>query len=94
MPVEYDNIWNFVGKKRESTTVEKDGKAWEVRFKDIYPEFNKPFLNQDIKSEYRNHSIRDQLYDYDEKIISLNDNPYYNDALDMDQQLPDFWDSI
>lgn len=22
------------------------------------------------------------------------DNPYYNDSLDMDQQSPDFWDSI
>ena len=30
---------------------------------------------------------------HDDWVVPL-DNPYYNDALDMDQQSPDFWDSI
>ncbi len=50
----------------------------EYRAANFYREFN--------SNEYRRHS------DYD--FISPFDNPYYNESLDMDQQSPDFWDSL
>jgi hypothetical protein len=42
-----------------------------------------------------NYSYYDDDHDYDNgSSNSIYDNEYYNDALDMDQQSPDFWDSI
>lgn len=32
LPAVYDNIWNFLGKGRKSTTVEDDGSSWNVEF--------------------------------------------------------------
>ena len=33
-------------------------------------------------------------YDYDDSYRTPFDNPHYNDALDMDQQSPDFWENL
>ena len=38
LPLVYDNIWNFMGKHRFSTTVEKDGQTSLVYFHDLNPE--------------------------------------------------------
>ena len=38
LPVEYDNIWNFLGKNRQSTTVEKGGEKSNVYFCDLNPD--------------------------------------------------------
>ena len=38
LPVEYDQVWNFLGKGRRSTRVVKDGVAHEVYFQDLKPE--------------------------------------------------------
>ena len=35
LPVEYDSVWNFYGKNRESTTVEKNEKKHLVWFDDL-----------------------------------------------------------
>jgi hypothetical protein len=32
--------------------------------------------------------------DYVDDFIRVDDNPYYDDSLDMDQQSEDFWNSI
>ena len=37
LPVEYDDIWNFLGKNRFSTKVVKDGESHEVYFHDLNP---------------------------------------------------------
>lgn len=37
LPLIYDNIWNFYGKNRYSTTVEKDGETSLVYFHDLNP---------------------------------------------------------
>ena len=47
LPVEYDNIWNFVGKNRFSTRVEKDGNRHEVYFHNL-----NSFLPIRFKEEY------------------------------------------
>ena len=37
LPVVYDNIWNFLGKNRFSTRVEKDGEVKNINFHDLNP---------------------------------------------------------
>ena len=44
-----------------------------------------------IEAEMEN---RDNWNDDSDEYPSIYDNPYYNEDLDMDQQSPDFWDSL
>ena len=37
LPVEYDSVWNFYGKKKKYTKVEKDGEAHDVYFDNLNP---------------------------------------------------------
>lgn len=46
LPVEYDSVWKFLGKNRNSTRVEKDGDRFEVYFHDLNPS-----LPNRVKSE-------------------------------------------
>lgn len=95
LPVEYDSIWKFAGKNRESTMVEKDGKAWEVQLKDLNPELNiLPFKVGKKLDEAILHTDTPPDYFEKDEIITPSNNPYYNDALDMDQQSPDFWENL
>ena len=53
------------------------------------------FSDKSIEIENPNkvtHNI--SKYDYDDTYRSPFDNPHYNDALDMDQQSPDFWENL
>ena len=48
-------------------------------------------------AEIENDSVEeDYSFDNDDSNdwSSVNDNPYYNDNLDMDQQSPEFWDNL
>ena len=48
-------------------------------------------------AEIENDSVEeDYTFDNDDSNdwSSVNDNPYYNDNLDMDQQSPEFWDNL
>lgn len=49
LPLEYDAVWNFLGKNRKSTKVEKEGKSWDVFFSDLNPDLpiNDPFYYND-----------------------------------------------
>lgn len=38
LPVEYDDVWNFYGKNRISTRVEKDGVKWDIFFHELNPD--------------------------------------------------------
>jgi len=38
LPVEYDSVWNFYGKNRNSTTIEKDGNQTTAYFCDLNPD--------------------------------------------------------
>ena len=49
LPLEYDNIWNFVGKNRCSTRVEKDGESHEVYFSDLKPQLHE---TEDVDDYY------------------------------------------
>lgn len=54
LPVEYDSVWKFFGKNRNSTRVEKDGDLLEVYFHDLNPS-----LPNRVKSE---HFIAEDSY--------------------------------
>lgn len=56
LPAEYDNIWNFFGKGRKSTTVENDGSSWHVEFSDL--------RGSDYYSEYEEDDSYDDCDDY------------------------------
>ena len=60
LPVEYDNIWNFVGKGRYSTRVEKGGKLSSVNFHDLNPSLPE-FATDQCGNDYYSDG-----YDYDE----------------------------
>jgi hypothetical protein len=47
LPVVYDNIWNFLGKKMFSTRVEKDGEVKHINFHDLNPELPKVAINRE-----------------------------------------------
>ena len=38
LPLEYDSVWNFYGKNRYSTTIEKDGNQTTAYFSDLNPD--------------------------------------------------------
>ena len=56
LPVEYDDIWKFLGKKRSSTKVVKDGESHEVYFHALNPSL--------LVSDLRNISRSYEDYDY------------------------------
>ena len=60
LPVTYDNIWNFFGKNRYSTKVEKDGYMSDIDFIS---------LNPSLPNKCKGHSHRiddEDHYPYDE----------------------------
>ena len=72
LPVEYDNIWNFLGKGRFSTKVVMDGESHEVFFHDLNPSL--PVRGQ--RSSSRSY---DGDYDY-------NDNWGNDDGIDYEEE--------
>ena len=50
--------------------------------------------NRDFEAEDEENYEDGSYYDFSSEYSSAYDNPYYNDALDMDQQSADFWDSL
>jgi len=46
------------------------------------------FDNEDFFSDNEDYTSDQDDY------FRLSDNPYYDDNLDMDEQSPDFWDSL
>lgn len=60
----------------------------EVRQKqDLFVLDEEEYEDGDYYDDYDN-------YDYHNDYTHPHDSPYYNDALDMDQQSPEFWDSL
>ena len=60
--------------------------SWDLRLRQLFMRRNESILEQ-VNREIRNYA--DNTY-----WRSPYDSPHYNDSLDMDQQSPDFWDSL
>lgn len=87
LPIEYDELWNFYGKKRESTYARIGDKSSQVNFKKL--------RKNRLVEEYIEENENDYIYrSTTDSFASACDNAYYNECLDMDQQSPEFWDSL
>ena len=51
-------------------------------------------LSNKEKEWYDSRDVEDYTYNSHQDYPSAYDSPYYNDDLDMDQQSPEFWDSL
>lgn len=84
LPVEYDSVWNFYGKNKKYTKVEKDGKAHDVFFHDLnpslssYKRMNRNHLDDDYGTHYGEFagSYAQDVMGYSDDVI--------NDAFDGD----------
>lgn len=93
LPVEYDEVWKFLGKNRFSTTVVKDGVKHEIFFHELNPSLP---VRTYKKTRQRN-------YDYDENCLpgtSFNDffdsegnfdQERYEDAILDGEYVPEDW---
>ncbi len=86
LSVEYDNVWNFLGKGRNSTRVEKDGQHWLVYLYDLNPNLPHPQDQQptevDDDDDYGNH-YGDFAGTYAQDVAGFSDDAIY-DAFDGD----------
>ena len=93
LPVEYDNIWNFYNRNRGDTIIEKNGTQSYVKFRDLLSKY-------DTESEHNKFDITElEISEFNktlsaQPIRSIEENPYYNENLDLDQQDPEFWESL
>lgn len=55
LPVEYDNIWNFYGKSRYSTRIEKDGVAKEFQLRDNPDHEKNTAIGYNYNDDYGSH---------------------------------------
>lgn len=59
LPVVYDNIWNFLGKKMFSTRVEKEGEVMIINFHDLNPELPRITLKKEYYDSFEALNIED-----------------------------------
>ena len=89
LPVEYDDVWNFLGKGRYSTKVVKDNNVKEVYFHDLNP--NLPIRDTRYSNMYKNQRRYDSYgshygeYEgsYAQDVMGYSDD-VINDAFDGD----------
>ena len=65
LPVIYDEVWNFFGKNRYSTKVEKDGVESDVYFHDLNPSLPVRGVGRRY-NDYEDEYEYNPMYDYDE----------------------------
>lgn len=82
LPLEYDNIWNFYNKKRVDTIVEKGLDKSTIKYSELITIQEKSYIAESYED------------DYDCDYPSIYNNPHYNNILDLNQQDPEFWDSL
>ncbi len=83
VPAIYDNIWNFYGKNRYSTRVEKDGKKSELYFHDLNPSLSVQNRITSHGSFNNNSRYREYAGSYAQDVMGYSDE-VINDAFDGD----------
>ena len=86
LPVIYDEVWNFYGKKRFSTTVVKDGYSSEVYFHDLnplLPDRKKNSLSPSFDNDGYGSHYGEYAGSYAQDVMGYSDD-VINDALDGD----------
>lgn len=89
LPVEYDSVWNFYGKNRNSTTVVKAGNKATVYFSSLNPDLYDDDADFDTDDDYRYGShYGDFAGSYAQEEMGYSDDVIY-DAFEGDPDM--YW---
>lgn len=96
LPLIYDNIWRLKPQFIDITRIEKDGKYYIVNLEDTTSLKILKLMNGENKTMVNTNFETQDSNDIDllDDVCRVFNGPYYNDALDIDQQSPEFWNSL
>lgn len=99
LPVVYDNIWPLKPQFIDNTLIEKDGKYYYINLEKTANTgtlklMHASKMNALFSAGLSNFDDKHEDSKFVDKICRVFNNGLYNDALDIDQQSPEFWNSI
>lgn len=96
LPVVYDNIWRLKPQFIDITRIEINGKHYIVDLTNNISLNIIKLLHEEIHnvSDTRLESQNNTDKGFVDEVCSVFNRGLYNDALDVDQQSPEFWESI
>ena len=99
LPVVYDNIWPLKPQFIDNTLIEKDGKYYYINLEKTANTgtlklMHASKMNALFSAGLSNFDDKQEDSKFVDEICRVFNSGLYNDALDIDQQSPEFWDSI
>ena len=99
LPVVYDNIWPLKPQFIDNTLIEKDGKYYYINLEKTANTGTQKLMhaskmNALFSAGLSNFDDKHEDSKFVDEICRVFNNGLYNDALDIDQQSPEFWNSI
>jgi hypothetical protein len=99
LPVVYDNIWPLKPQFIDNTLIEKDGKYYYINLEKTANTgtlklMHASKMNALFSAGLSNFDDKHEDSKFVDEICRVFNSGLYNDALDIDQQSPEFWNSI
>ena len=102
LPVVYDNIWPLKPQFINNTLIEKDGKYYYINIEKTANTGTLKLLHASKMNalfsagqlSYADYDDGPDNNNFVDEVCSVFTSGLYNDALDIDQQSPEFWNSI
>lgn len=99
LPVVYDNIWPLKPQFIDNTLIEKDGKYYYINLEKTANTgtlklMHASKMNALFSAGLSNFDDKQEDSKFVDEICRVFNSGLYNDALDIDQQSPEFWNSI
>lgn len=99
LPVVYDNIWPLKAQFIDNTLIEKDGKYYYINLEKTANTgtlklMHASKMNALFSAGLSNFDDKHEDSKFVDEICRVFNSGLYNDALDIDQQSPEFWNSI
>lgn len=99
LPVVYDNIWPLKPQFIDNTLIEKDGKYYYINLEKTANTgtlklMHASKMNALFSAGLSNFDDKHADSKFADEICRVFNSGLYNDALDIDQQSPEFWNSI
>lgn len=99
LPVVYDNIWPLKPQFIDNTLIEKDGKYYYINLEKTANTgtlklMHASKMNALFSAGLSNFDDKHEDGKFVDEICRVFNRGLYNDALDIDQQSPEFWNSI
>lgn len=99
LPVLYDNIWPLKPQFIDNTLIEKDGKYYYINLEKTANTgtlklMHASKMNALFSAGLSNFDDKHEDSKFVDEICRVFNSRLYNDALDIDQQSPEFWNSI